>query len=300
MNGTPASVTLVSGFPTGMPAACTELPVNPSNASGRAISADAPARDEIGIRILGPVEAEFAGQPIPLGGPRQRSVLAALSLGVGQVVSAERLAHAIWDGRPPPTARAQIHGSITRLRRCLPGLIRTKAHGYVLQAASREVDAAVFQRLTGQAQAAVRNRRPAEAAALLRAALALWRGDALDGVTGLDADAAELEGRRSAAVKDLFAAELQTGRHAQVVPDLYAYVTRWPLQEPLRGLLMLALYKGGREAEALTVYRDGCRVLSSYPGAQPGPELRRLATAIRAHDPGLGGASFALAPGRPT
>ena len=256
--------------------------------------AEPPAGAGIGIQVLGPVEAQIAGEPISVTGARQLSVLAALALGAGRVVSTGRLARAVWDGTPPPTARAQIQAAITRLRRSLPGLIRTKGHGYLLAAASGQVDAAVFRCLSGQAYAAARDRRPAEAAALFRSALGLWRGDALDGVTGLGADAADLENQRTAAVNGLFAAELGAGRHAQVIPDLYGYVANRPWQEPLRGLLMLALYRCGRKAEALVAYADGCHLLGEHLGAEPGIALRHLAQAIRVHDPHLDAPSLLI------
>jgi DNA-binding SARP family transcriptional activator len=243
--------------------------------------------DTIDFRVLGPVEAQRGGQSVPLAGTRQLSVLAALSLDAGRAVTVTRLARAVWDGVPPPTQRAQIQGSIARLRRCLPGMIRTVGQGYLLAARSGQVDAVVFRRLSRQARAAALDRRPAEAAALFRSALGLWRGRALDGTTGLSADAVELEEQRVAAVAGLFAAELGTGRHAQVVPDLYGHVTKLPCHEPLRSLLMLALYRCGREAEALMAYHDGCRVLAEHLGTGPGSGLRRLARAIRMRDPGL-------------
>jgi DNA-binding SARP family transcriptional activator len=244
-----------------------------------------PAGDGIGIQVLGPVEAQIAGAPVPVPGARQLSVLAALALGAGRVVTIGRLVGAVWDGVPPPTARAQIQGSIARLRRCLPGLIRTKGQGYLLAAA--QVDAAVFRHLSGQAYAAAQDQCPAEAAALFRSALDLWRGDALGGVTGLGEDAADLEKQRITAVQGLFAAELGAGRHEQVIPDLYGHVMKRPWHEPLRGLLMLALYRCGRETEALTAYADGCRQLAEHLSTEPGAGLHRLARAIHFRDPRL-------------
>lgn len=241
--------------------------------------------DDTDFCVLGPVEASTGGQRVPVNGGRQLTVLAALALSAGRAVTIERLTRAVWDD-PPSTARAQIQGAVFQLRRCLPGLIRTRGQGYLLAAASEQVDAMMFRCLAGEARAAARDRRPAEAAALFRSALGLWRGDALDGVTGLGAEAAELEEERNAAIEGLFAAELRAGRHAQVVPDLYGYVMKLPWREPLRGLLMLALYRCGREAEALTAYRDGCRLLAEL-GAQPGAGLGRLAEAIRIRDPRL-------------
>jgi DNA-binding SARP family transcriptional activator len=242
--------------------------------------------DDTDFCVLGPVEASTGGQRVPVNGGRQLTVLAALALSAGRVVTIERLTRAVWDDMPPPTARAQIQGAVFQLRRCLRGLIRTRGRGYLLAAASEQVDATMFRCRAGEARAAARDSRPAEAAALFRSALGLWRGDALDGVTGLGAEAAELEEERNAAIEGLFAAELEVGRHAQVVPDLYGHVMKLPGREPLRGLLMLALYRCGREAEALTAYRDGCGLLAEL-GMQPGAGLGRLAEAIRIRDPRL-------------
>ncbi len=279
-------------------------PSDPSHMSGRwtglsitTVEPAAPGGFE--FQLLGPVEAKLAGEPVPVAGARQISVLAALALGVGRVVTMARLTHAVWDGMPPPTARAQVQGAVLRLRRWLPGLVRTTAHGYLLAAAGRQVDAEMFRQSCRQAWDTARERRPAEAAVLFRSALALWRGTALDGVTGLGADATNLEDERVGAVTGLFAAELGAGRHREVLPDLYGHVTTLPWHEPLRGLLMLALYRSGCEAEALTAYRDGCRLLADQPGAQPGCGLRQLMQAIRAHDPRLQAPSLLAMTGRP-
>jgi DNA-binding SARP family transcriptional activator len=242
--------------------------------------------DDITFRLLGPVEAGAGGQRVPVDGGRQLAVLAVLALSAGRAVTTERLARAVWGDGPPPTARAQIHGSVHRLRRCLQGLICTRGQGYLLAVAGEQVDVMVFRCLAGQARAAARDSRPAEAAALYRSALGLWRGGALAGVTGLGAEAAELEEERNGAIEGLFAAELGAGRHAQVVPDLYGYVRELPWREALRGLLMLALYRCGREAEALTAYWDGYHPLPGLgPGAGSG--LGRLARAIQVRDPRL-------------
>ena len=242
--------------------------------------------DDADFRLLGPVEAGIGERRAPVDGGRQLAVLAALALNAGRVVTTERLTRAVWDDTPPPTARAQIHGSVHRLRRCLPGLIRTEDQGYRLAVATEQVDAGMFRCLVGQARAAARDSRPAEAAVLYRSALGLWRGDALSGVAGLREEATELEEERSAAIEGLFAAELGAGRHAQVVADLYGYVRKLPWRESLRGLLMLALYRCGREAEALTAYWDGHHPLPEL-GPQAGRGLGCLARAIQIRDPRL-------------
>ena len=241
--------------------------------------------DGIVFQLLGPVEASAGGRRVPVEGERQLTVLAVLALNAGRVVTTERLIRAVWGEVPPPTARAQIQASACRLRRRLRGLIWTRGPGYLLAVARRQVDAEVFRCLVGEARAAARDCRPAEAAVLFRSALGLWRGEALSGMSGLSAEAAELEEERNAAIEGLFAAELGAGRHAQAVPDLYGYVMRLPWREVLRGLLMLALYRCGREADALTAYRDGRRLLVEL-GA-PGSGLGCLAKAIRIHDPRL-------------
>jgi DNA-binding SARP family transcriptional activator len=250
--------------------------------------------DDTDFRLLGPVEADMGGQRVPVDGGRQLTVLAALALSAGRAVTTERLTRAVWDDAPPATARAQIHGSVHRLRRCLQGLIRTEEQGYLLAVAGEQVDARMFRCLVGQARAAARDSRPAEAAALYRSALGLWRGDALCGVTGLREEASALEEERNAAIEGLFAAELGAGRHAQVVADLYGYVRKLPWREALRGLLMLALYRCGREAEALTAYWDGRDPLPEL-GPQAGSGLGCLARAIQIRDPRLS-APFAKAP----
>jgi DNA-binding SARP family transcriptional activator len=242
--------------------------------------------DETDFRLLGPVEAGIGGQRVPVEGGRQLAVLAALALSAGRVVTTERLTRAVWADAPPPTARAQIHGSVHRLRRCLPGRICTREQGYLLAVPGDQVDATMFRGLVGQARSAARDSRPAEAAALYRSALGLWRGDALAGVTGLREEAAELEEERHAAIEGLFAAELGAGRHAQVVPDLYGHVGRLPWRDALRGLLMLALYRCGRDAEALTAYWDGDHPLPEL-GGQAGSGLGHLARAIQIRDPRL-------------
>jgi DNA-binding SARP family transcriptional activator len=263
---------------------CSQAPIDGSEDGG----------DDTNFRLLGPVEAGIGGQLVPVDGGRQLAVLAALALSAGRVVTTERLTRAVWDDEPPPTARAQIHGSVHRLRRCLRGLIRTEEHGYLLAVAGEQVDARMFRCLVGQARAAARDSRPAEAAAVYRSALGLWRGGALSGVTGLRAEAGQLEEERNAAIEGLFAAELGAGRHAQVVADLYGYVRELPWREALRGLLMIALYRCGREAEALTAYWDGHHPLPEL-GPQAGSGLGCLARAIQIRDPRLT-APFARAP----
>jgi DNA-binding SARP family transcriptional activator len=268
-------------------AAATRCDAAPKGVGGNEV-------DDIDIRLLGPVEAGIRGQPVPVEGGRQLTVLAALALSVGRVVTTEHLTRAVWGDGPPPTARAQIHGSVHRLRQCLRGLICTREPGYLLTIPGHRVDAWMFRRLVREARGAGRDSRPAEAAALYRSALGLWRGDALAGLTGLRQEAAGLEEEHHAALEGLYAAELGAGRHVQVVPDLYGYVGKLPWREALRGLLMLALYRCGREAEALTAYWDG-RQLLPEPGTQAGGRLGRLAQAIQIRDPRLS-APFPRAP----
>jgi DNA-binding SARP family transcriptional activator len=242
--------------------------------------------DDIDIRLLGAVEVAIGGDRALVEGDRQLTVLAALALSAGRVVSTERLTRAVWGEAPPATARAQIHGSVHRLRRSLFGRIETRDQGYLLIATNRQVDARMFRCLVGEARASARDSRPAEAAALYRSALGLWRGEALSSLTGLREEAGQLEEERNAAIEGLFAAELGAGRHAQVVPDLHGYVRELPWREALRGLLMLALYRCGREAEALNAYWDGRQLLPEL-GPQSAGGLGRLAQAIQIRDPRL-------------
>jgi DNA-binding SARP family transcriptional activator len=247
------------------------------------------------FRILGPTEVLDAGRRLPLPGGRGRAVLALLVLHAGEPVSADRLIDELWGEGPPPTARTVVHGLVSRLRRVLepgrgkarPGaLLQTLGSGYRLGIDPDAVDAHRFKRLIDEARGA-----PGEVrAAKLSAALALWRGPALaDFVYEPFAQRAiaALEEHRTQAIEDRIETDLASGRAADLVPELEQLIRSHPFRERLRGLLMLALYRCGRQAAALDASRDARSVLAEELGLEPGPLLRELETAILRQDPAL-------------
>ncbi|HEX7083840.1 MAG TPA: BTAD domain-containing putative transcriptional regulator [Gaiellaceae bacterium] len=240
--------------------------------------------EAIEVRLLGPVVATRGGEPVTLGGPKQRAVLALLALRVGTVVPADRLVEALWGASPPPTAATALHGHVSRLRRALgKDAIATRAPGYVLEA---EIDLGRFEALV----AAAHDQEGAAREASLRQALALWRGPALADLLDeaeLGDEARRLEELRLVAQEDLFDAQLALGRHAVLVPRLEAFARAEPFRERPAGQLMLALYRSGRQADALDVYRRFRQRLSESLGLEPGPELRALERRVLEHDPAL-------------
>jgi DNA-binding SARP family transcriptional activator len=237
------------------------------------------------FRILGPLEVLRDGEPVMLGGARQRAVLAVLLLHAGEVVPAERLIDAVWDEEPPETARNVLQSYVSQLRKSLGGdVISTQGRGYRLALSADQLDLERFQRLT-QVPA-----DPAAAAASLREALSLWRGTALADVaesTFLRAAAARLEELRLAAVERRIEAELALGRSSELVGEIEALVREHPLSERLRALQMLALYRAGRPAEALEAFRRARAALVDDLGIEPSPALRELERAILRHDASL-------------
>jgi DNA-binding SARP family transcriptional activator len=247
------------------------------------------------FRILGPAEVLDGGRRVSLPGGRARALLALLVLHAGEPVSADRLIDELWGEGPPPTARTVVHGLVSRLRGVLepgrgkarPGaVLQTFGSGYRLAIEPKAVDAHRFKRLIDEARDA-----PAEVrAAKLSAALALWRGPALaDFAYEPFAQRAitALEELRTQAIEDRIEADLASGRAADLVPELEQLIRAHPLRERLRGLLMLALYRSGRQADALEAYRDARSLLVEELGLEPGPALRELETAILRQDPAL-------------
>jgi DNA-binding SARP family transcriptional activator/tetratricopeptide (TPR) repeat protein len=242
--------------------------------------------------VLGPLEVREGDRVIELGGQRQKLLLAALLLRTNQVVTSEALIDVIWGADPPETARKALQNSISQLRRVLerPGdepVIVTRSPGYQLRIDGSHLDLACFERALTDAEHA---RGPRELADGLRAALALWRGPPLADVElgdSLRGEVERLEELRLRASEGRIEAELALGEHAAVIPDLEALVAEHPLRERLRAQLMLALYRAGRQAEALATYRDTRRVLVEELGIEPGRELRELEERILTQDPGL-------------
>ena len=239
------------------------------------------------FRILGPLEVEDDGRPIALGGDKQRSLLALLLLGRGRPVSTERLIEEIWHGEPPATAVKSIQVYAARLRSALgPERVVKRSRGYELVVAPGEVDADRFEQLVVAASGVP----PAEAASSLKEALALWRGHPLADLSlepWAEAGIARLEERRLAAFEDWADAELALGNHRQLVPELEALVAEQPFREQLLERLVLALYRSGRQAEALSAYRSGAARLRGELGLEPSQSLRELETRILRQDESL-------------
>lgn len=242
------------------------------------------------IRLLGPVEvvdSTGSSRLVPLGGPRQRTLVAALALRAPEVVSRSTLVDGVWDSNPPAKADKTLRAHVAHLRRSLltggvRGLVATRSPGYALAAPAGCVDVHRFQELVATARA----EPAAEAAArLLRTALQLWRGDPVAGCPAgewIRAEATRLQEVRLCATEELFAAELALGRHSRLVADIEAMVARHPLRERLWELLMRALYRAGRQGDALHAYRRARARLVAEIGVEPGASLRRLEAAILA------------------
>ncbi|MGH2630458.1 MAG: BTAD domain-containing putative transcriptional regulator, partial [Actinomycetota bacterium] len=248
------------------------------------------------FRVLGPLEVADGGRLIPLGGAKQRALLAVLILNAGRVVPTERLIDELWGERPPPTAAHTVQVYVSQLRKALgstsvPGstVLATEGRGYVLRIEPSATDLHRFERLAETGRRALGAGDP-DAARLLRDALALFRGSPLQGLASDDfarVDLTRIEDARMATVEDRIDADLGLGRHGEVVGELRALVEEHPLRERLRSQLMLALYRSGRQADALQVYREGRRVLADELGIDPMPELQRLEQAILRQDPEL-------------
>ena len=247
------------------------------------------------FRILGPLEVCDERGPLTLGGLKQRALLAVLLLHANEPVSAERLAFALWgeDASHKAIKTVQVH--LSRLRRTLGdrAVVATTSAGYCLHVGSDELDAERFERLVGAGRSALADGKPEHAAELLRDALALWRGSPLADLAFEPALAAEapqiarLEDQRLAALEERIEADLAVGRHADVVGECQHLMTEHPRRERLACHLMLALYRCGRQTEALEVYGGVRRGLVDDVGIEPGPELRRLQAAILRQDAAL-------------
>lgn len=238
------------------------------------------------FRILGPLEVRSDGHVLKLGGSKQRALLASLLLRSNEVVSRDRLVDELWGTSPPDTATTALQVHVSQLRKVLGrDLILTQSPGYRIRVADGELDLDRFEQLVTAAGVA----EPAEAARLLREGLAMWRGAALAelGDSFAPAERARLEEQRLAALEQRIEADLALGRHAELIPELERLVREQPLRERPRGQLMLALYRSGRQADALEVYRSGRHLLDEELGLEPGTGLQRLEKAILNHDPAL-------------
>jgi ABC-type transport system substrate-binding protein/DNA-binding SARP family transcriptional activator/DNA-binding beta-propeller fold protein YncE len=243
--------------------------------------------------VLGPLEGYVDGRSVAVGGGRQLALLALLLMHAGEIVSRDRLIEELWDGHPPSSASQSLDVYVSRLRKAFRDagadeVLITRAPGYMLEA--EETDARRFEALAADGRETLAAGDAQRALPLLREALALWRGTAYVEMADehwARPEAERLEELRLQAVEDRIDAELTLGRHAALVPELELLATRHPNRERLVGQCMLALYRSGRQTDALAAYRAARRSLVEELGLEPGPELRRLEAAVLAQDPAL-------------
>jgi DNA-binding SARP family transcriptional activator len=262
-------------------------------------------------RILGPLEVVDEGEPVALGRLKERLVLAILLLHANEFVARERLIDELWGESPPPTARKAVNVYVSQLRKVLArngrDPITTADGGYRLEVDAERLDAARLQQLLATARERAAAGELEAAVGLLREALDIWRGPTLAGLLleshGRD-EIAQLDELRLTALMDRIDCDLALGRHEQVLGELQVLVGEHPLRERLRAQQMLALYRAGRQAEALEAYQQAREVLVEELGIEPSPALQRLQQGILRHDPSLETASGTaaangLAPTRP-
>ena len=254
----------------------------------------------IDFRILGPLEVWREGGSLPLGGLKQRSLLALLLLQANQVVSTDRLVHELWGDEPPGTAVTALHGYVSQLRKLIEPeraagaesrVLVTRAPGYVLNVLPGQLDLDRFEASVRRAREELVSGRPEPAARDLREAFALWRGAPLADLASepfAQSAARPLEELWLAALEDRIEADLALGRHREVASELEAVIRSHPLRERLRGQQMLALYRCGRQADALNAYADARRTLSEELGIEPSSALKQLERDILNQDASLG------------
>lgn len=243
------------------------------------------------FRILGSLEVREGDRTIPLGGGKQRGVLALLLMNANESVSVDRLVDGLWGERVPATAHKAVQNHVSRLRRALGnGLLLTRGSGYALELHPGQLDLDRFEELLELGRRALASGDANSAAEQLHEALALWRGPPLADFTFepfAQAEIARLEERRLVAVEERIDADLALGRHADLVGELESLIADHPLRERLHRQLMLALYRSRRQAEALAAFQNARRVLVDQLGIDPSPELQELERAILRQDPAL-------------
>src|SRR5215208_7987234 len=255
------------------------------------------------FRVLGPLEVDHEGRELPLEGRQQRALLALLLLHANEVVPVDTIIDELWAEAPPPSATRSVHALVSRLRRLLEdepsarsggegdsGVLLTRSHGYLLRVAPGELDLDRFESLLGRGRNALAAGQADMAAKTLREALAIWRGPplaefAFDSFAVVEI--ARLNELRLSALEERIDADLAAGRSAELVAELEALVAAHALRERLRGQLMLALYRCGRQAEALQVYQDTRRQLVGELGIEPSQPLQRLEQAVLRQEPSL-------------
>jgi DNA-binding SARP family transcriptional activator len=257
------------------------------------------------FRILGPVEIVADHGPVELGGPKQRATLAILLLNANRVVSVDRLADDLYAGAAPVTALKQVQRQISELRKALGSIsvVETRSPGYLIRVSPGQLDLTIFERVAADGTEALAAGEAQRAAELLRHALDLWRGPPLADLTYESfarAPIERLEEIRLVVLEHRIDAELALGRESEVVGELEQLVAEHPLRERFRAQLMLALYRSGRQAEALEAYRWARHALVEGFGIEPTPALQQLERQILTHDPRLNLAPGTLRPGAPS
>ncbi|WP_330456137.1 winged helix-turn-helix domain-containing protein [Streptomyces sp. NBC_00820] len=265
-----------------------------ADARGTRDQEDKPQPDAVRFSLLGPVRAWRGGTEIALGSPQQQTVLAVLLLNNGAQVPTEHLVRAVWGEHPPASGTSVVRTYITRLRHILgpkKSLIRTRSGGYALSTAPESLDVERFRHLTVRARAARSQGAIEDAATLLREALRIWSGTPLAGQKTPFAQVQRnvLNEWKILAAEECLAIDVERGRHAQASVELFDLLETHPLRERLSELLMLALYRSGRQTEALDVYRRAHTVLRRELGVEPGPGLRTMHQRILGADPQLVG-----------
>jgi DNA-binding SARP family transcriptional activator len=242
------------------------------------------------FHLLGSLEVIDDGERVELGGGVQRAVLGYLLLHANQVVPTSRMLRALWGEHAPLTARKMVQNAVSGLRRTLAGAeakLCTHAPGYRLQVDPEAVDMHQFRRLVEEGHTAIEDGSAPEGVGLLRQALGLWRGRALADLVErgtMWSELAAVENERLLAVEDCFEAELACGRHREITPELEVLTEAEPLRERLCQQFMLALYRSGRQVDALNVYRRTRMALVDGLGIEPGRELQELQHRILEHD----------------
>jgi DNA-binding SARP family transcriptional activator len=243
------------------------------------------------FRILGPLEVRDGDREVRLRGGKQRALLALLLVNANRTLAIDRIVDDLWGEDVPETATKMVQVYVSRLRKALPdGALHTRPPGYALQVEADQVDLRRFERLVADARAALEAGRAEGASREFRAALELWRGPALAEFASEPfalAEEARLEELRVSALEGRLEADLLLGRHGDLVGELEALIARYPLREGLRRQHMLALYRSGRQAEALAAYQEARRVLADELGIEPSPALRKLERRILEQDPSL-------------
>ncbi|GII54401.1 SARP family transcriptional regulator [Planotetraspora thailandica] len=243
------------------------------------------------LRLLGPLELVEDGHTLNLGGPRPRAMLAVLGLNVKHVTTIDQLVEAVWDESPPPSARGQVQVCISRIRKLFakaghPEAIKTESAGYILRLPEEHVDSMVF---ADRLRTAKKQTDGKEAVRTLRTALELWRGPALAGLdsTLIRRAAAALDEQRMGAIEEKMRLQFELGLHEELIAELVVLVAQHPLRERLHYYMMLALYRTGRQAEALETYRRARTTLIDQISVEPGRELQELHQAMLTRDPAL-------------